>query len=89
MLFEGSAGMHTESPSMRFMLTGSATTGATEDIKLVDLQAAQVVSVTKDPAPGTAIVGQRWDETHHKVELKLGTDSGAAGAKTVVIALPE
>jgi hypothetical protein len=87
-LFEGSAGMHTESPSMRFMLTGPATAASTEDIKLVDLEAAQVLSVTKDPAPGMAIVAQRWDEAHHQVEVKLGA-AGAAAKKTVMIPLPD
>jgi hypothetical protein len=36
-----------------------------------------------------AIVGQRWDEAHHRVEVKLGAAKDAASAKTVVIPLPE
>jgi hypothetical protein len=88
-LFAGSAGLHSESPSMRFMITGPATPAANEDIQLVDLQSAQVIAVNKDRAPGTAVVGQRWDEPHHKVEVKLGGGSDASSAKTVVIPLPE
>jgi hypothetical protein len=88
-IFEGSAGLHSESPSMRFMLTGPADPAANEDIRLVDLESAQVISVNKDRASGTAVVGQRWDEAHHKVEVKLGGGSNASSAKTVVIPLPE
>jgi hypothetical protein len=88
-VFEGSAGMHSESPSMRFMLTGPVTSSANEDIKLVDLQSSQVISVNRDRGPGTAVVGQRWDEAHHKVEVKLTGGSDASAANTVVIPLPE
>jgi hypothetical protein len=88
-LFEGSAGMHTESPSMRFMLTGPANPSANEDLRLVDLESAQVISVSKDRPAGTAVLGQRWDEVHHKVEVKLGAAKDGSAAKTVVIPLPE
>ncbi|MGH7438033.1 MAG: hypothetical protein ACRENE_20315 [Polyangiaceae bacterium] len=89
-ILEGSGGMHSESPSMRFMITGPATSGASGDIQLVDLQAAQTVSVTKAPAPGMAVVGQRWDEAHQRVEVKLGGAGGdGAGATSVTIPLPQ
>ena len=81
--------MHSESPSMRFMITGPATSGASQDIQLVDLQAAQTVSVTKPPAPGMVVAGQRWDEAHQRVEVKLAGGTDPAGAKSVTITLPE